>query len=65
MPMLPLIPIAEAARLLGVSRSTLYGLCTGGKIPHIKLAGCSRVLFRPEALESWILAQEVPAGSAS
>ena len=63
--MSPLIPIAEAARLLGISRSKLYELCTAGKVPHIKLAGCSRVLFRLEALEAWILAQEVPAGSAS
>ena len=61
--MSPLIPIAEVARLLGISRSKLYELCAAGKVPHVKIG--SRVLFRPEALETWVLAQEVPAGSIS
>jgi excisionase family DNA binding protein len=59
--MTPLIPIQEGARLLGISRSKLYALSAASEVPHIRLG--SRVLFRPEALEAWVLAQEVPAGA--
>ena len=59
--MTPLIPIQEAARLLGISRSLLYQLCAEGKLPHLRVN--SRVLFRVESLEEWTRAQEIAAKS--
>jgi hypothetical protein len=47
----PFLPIAEAARFLGVSRAYLYR--ESPNIEHFKLNGgkFGRLLFRPSALE--------------
>lgn len=43
---------AEAARLAGVSRSTLYVALKSGDLPSIKLG--KRRLIRMTALEAWL-----------
>ena len=47
-----LISVAEAARLLGISRNLAYDLVREGRIPHIKLG--RRVLVPRLGLENWI-----------
>lgn len=47
-----LLRVSEAARLLGVSRSTMYQLVASGSVPVIRIGRSVRV-SRP-ALEAWI-----------
>jgi excisionase family DNA binding protein len=44
----PLLTPAEAARLLGVSRSTMYRLVERGAVPVLRVGGQLR--FEPEQL---------------
>lgn len=53
----PLISVREAAQLLSISRSKVYGLIESKKVPHVRIGG--RVLFREDLLESWIRDQVV------
>ena len=52
--------VKEAAAALHLSSSFVYQLCAENRIPHLKIG--TRLLFRSEALEAWVLAQEVPVG---
>jgi excisionase family DNA binding protein len=54
-----LVNVAEMAKRLGVSKSTLYGLVRQRRIPHIKVG--DRVLFDAEKV---VAALEVPAEGA-
>ncbi len=54
--MIPLVPVRESARLLGVSPSMVYQLAASGKLPCVRIG--NRLLFRTESLEAWIVAAE-------
>ena len=47
------VSMTEAARLLGVSRPTVYALAKTEGFPVVKLGGCTRVL-----VEAWVREQE-------
>ncbi len=47
-----LLSIEEAARFLGLSRTTLYELIRGGKLKPVRLAG--RTLFDPADLSDLV-----------
>lgn len=55
-----LIGSAEAAKLLGITRSTLYQWTSERKIPFIKISR-NLIKFDPEALRAWIEAKRVEA----
>lgn len=53
---------AEAARLLGISRSHLYRLAAAGSIPAVRLGTAIRI---PRAqLVAWIASQAGPRSAA-
>ncbi len=47
---------AQAAKALGICRTTLHKLTVGGEIPHLRIG--RRLLYRPEALRQWVARQE-------
>ena len=53
-----LLTVREVAARLGVSRATVYKLCTEGTLPHLRLSNVIR--FDPDALEAYLAA--APAG---
>lgn len=55
-----LIGSAEAAKLLGITRSTLYQWTSERKIPFIKISR-NMIKFDPQALRAWIEAKRVEA----
>jgi len=46
------LTVAEAARLLRISRNTCYELVAQGRIPHVRLG--RRILIPRFGLEEWI-----------
>lgn len=46
----------EAARLLGVSRNTLYAWVHAKKVPHIRVGG--HIMFSVKRLEAWVASYE-------
>lgn len=52
-----LVSAAVATELLGVSPRTLWTLTHEGGLPHVKMG--RRVLYSPDSLRAWIIAQEV------
>ena len=38
-----LLTVREAAKRLGVNRSTIYGLCERGELDHLRVSNCIRV----------------------
>lgn len=58
-PIEPMIPVAEAARILGVAQTTLYDWVRAGKVPHYKLG--ERVRFRASELDEWVTSRRVAA----
>ena len=50
------VTMTEAARLLGVSRPTVYVLAKTESFPVVKLGGCTRVLV--DDLKTWVREQE-------
>ena len=46
------LTVAEAARLLRISRNTCYELVAEGRIPHVRLG--RRILIPRMGLEQWI-----------
>jgi excisionase family DNA binding protein len=61
--MTPLVSVPSATGLLNVSRSFIYQLCANGQLPHLRVG--SRILFRPESLESWVQQQEMQGGESN
>ncbi|GIU97414.1 MAG: hypothetical protein KatS3mg013_1217 [Actinomycetota bacterium] len=57
--MKPLLKPAEAARMLGVSRSQIYHLAATGEIAHVRVGHSVR--FRLEDLERYIERRRVAA----
>jgi excisionase family DNA binding protein len=47
-----LVRVEEAARLLSLSRSTLYELLASGQIPRVKLGASVRI--PTAALQEWV-----------
>jgi len=47
---------AEAAEILGVATSSVYHLCRGNQIPHLRIGGAIR--FRKSTLERFLDQQE-------
>jgi excisionase family DNA binding protein len=45
-----LLTVVEVARYLGVSRATVYKLCTQGRLPHLRVSNTIR--FRPSDVEA-------------
>ena len=50
------VTMTEAARLLGVSRPTVYALAKIDGFPVVKLGSCTRVLV--DDLKVWVREQE-------
>lgn len=51
----PMLRVAEAARLLNISRSHCYRLAVAGALPMVRLGTCIRIPQRE--LVEWIAAQ--------
>ena len=47
-----LLSVEEAARSLGIGRSSLLKLTYDGKIPSLKIG--SRRMYRPNEIENWL-----------
>jgi excisionase family DNA binding protein len=56
-----LVSVREAARLLGVGKSTIYSLMGEGELPYVKIRKCRRV--QRHALEEYIRHCMVGKGS--
>ncbi len=54
----PLVSIAAACRVIGISDGTLYRLLREGELSPIRLAG--RTLFEPAELRRFVAARRVP-----
>jgi excisionase family DNA binding protein len=52
----PLLTVDEAVDYLRISKNTLYGYTSQGRIPHIKQG--KRVLFRKSQLDAWLDAKQ-------
>lgn len=48
----------QGAEYLGVSYWRLLEMVKGGEIPHIRVSGGKRILFRKESLDKWLQDQE-------
>lgn len=53
------LSLDEAAELLDLSRSTIYGMTSRKEIPHIKRRG--KLLFEREELDHWLARFRQPA----
>jgi len=51
------LSIAQAARLLGLRRGTLYNLTSRKEIPHYKVG--NRIFFRETDLRAWFESKRV------
>jgi len=47
---------AQAAKALGICRTTLHKLTAAGEVPHLRIG--RRLLYRPEALRKFLAEQE-------
>jgi excisionase family DNA binding protein len=52
----PLLTVDEAVHYLRISKNTLYGYTSKGRIPHIKQG--KRLLFRKSQLDAWLNAKQ-------
>lgn len=50
------VSIEEAAEMVGIGRSTLYGKLSAGELPSMKIG--KRRLIRVDALNAWVAEQE-------
>jgi excisionase family DNA binding protein len=48
----PLLSVADVALQLAVSKATVYGLCTAGKLPHVRIMNVLRM--RPADVRAFI-----------
>lgn len=49
--------VQETASYLGVSKDLIYSMAKMGELPAVKIG--RRILFRKEALDRWMQAQEM------
>ncbi len=54
-----LIDVKDAARMLGLARSTLYEWARFRRVPHIRLG--DRLLFDPADLQAFVRRRRVPS----
>ncbi|MCL2828889.1 MAG: helix-turn-helix domain-containing protein [Oscillospiraceae bacterium] len=54
--------VAEAAKLMGVDKMTVYNLCHADRIPHLRIG--KRFLICRKALGEWIYNQSIGKISA-
>ncbi len=54
-----LIDVKDAARMLGLARSTLYEWARFRRVPHIRLG--DRLLFDPADLQAFVQRRRVPS----
>jgi excisionase family DNA binding protein len=52
----PLLTVDEAVHYLRISKNTIYGYTSKGRIPHIKQG--KRLLFRKSQLDAWLNAKQ-------
>jgi excisionase family DNA binding protein len=50
-----LISVSAACKLLGIGKTSMYGLVERRRVPFVRLPGCAKILFDPESLFSWDL----------
>ena len=55
-----LVSIDEAARLLGIGKTTFYQLCSSGRIGPMAIKFGKRSLFRLDELREWVAADCPP-----
>ena len=55
-----LVSLDEAARLLGIGRTTFYQLCSSGRIGPMAIKFGRRSLFRLDELREWVAADCPP-----
>ena len=59
-PMPPLlVRVEEAARMLSLSRSTIYEMMDCGELPSVRRGGARRIPLA--ALQAWVERQTIPA----
>jgi excisionase family DNA binding protein len=44
--------VSEAAKLIGVSQTTIYKMVNNGEIPHARVR--SRIIFHKGVVEDWL-----------
>lgn len=54
------LSVADAAKMLGLGKSSMYELVRQKKIPHVRVG--RRVLIPRRALESWLVREQVSCG---
>lgn len=47
-----MLSVNETAKLIGVSKTTIYAMTREEQIPHIRVRG--RILFHRETIEHWL-----------
>lgn len=60
-----LLPLREAAEMIGIAEGTLRTWRTQGRGPVGFRAGGRRVMYRREAVEAWLAEQEAATASNS
>lgn len=50
-----ILDICEASAFTGMSKSTLYKMCSTKTIPYYKSMGGKKIYFRRNELEEWML----------
>lgn len=56
----PILTMDDAAAFMGVTKSNLYKLVSGKRIPHYKSVGGKFTYFKRVELEQWLTAVRVP-----
>jgi predicted DNA-binding transcriptional regulator AlpA len=56
------VGLKDAARLLGISERSLWGMANRGEVPCVRLGG--RLVFRVGSLDEWLVERE-KAGNRS
>ncbi|MEM9352432.1 MAG: helix-turn-helix domain-containing protein [Planctomycetota bacterium] len=54
-----LVPISDAAKLLGVSERTVFSMTQAGELPSVRVRG--RRMYRVASIEQWISDNELLA----
>jgi excisionase family DNA binding protein len=48
-----LLTVAQVAKLLGLSKATVYSMCAAGALPHVRIVNAVR--FERTAIEQFIM----------
>jgi excisionase family DNA binding protein len=55
------ISVIEMAEYLGKRKSTLYQMCTDGRIPHYRIDGA--ICFDPYIVAEWLRGKAIPVAA--